>query len=250
MIQGKSKKKAIVNHQIPFILADSFISANQELLEDPRHIAESAGTTATSLVVTSKHFHIANVGDSRCLLITKSKGKVEVDQVTAEHGTDSPSEVKRINNMGGVVMTSNQYDLGCATDMSASNEAKRVWSKDGKYPGTAFTRSIGDGNAKDLGVIAEPECVSIPITQKDTMFVLGTDGIFDFISNDEVADIVLDCDEDLEKACRSLVGMAYSRWIVNEERTDDITVIVGQVHNSKKEFFHKLKQILPNRMYK
>lgn len=249
MIQGNSKKEVIAN-QIPIILADSFTSANQKLLEDPRGIAESAGTTATSLVVTSKHFHIANVGDSRCLLITKSKGKVEVDQVTAEHNTDSPTEVERINEMGGVVMTSNQYDLGCATDMSASNETKRVWSKDGKYPGTAFTRSIGDGNAKDLGVTAEPECVSIPITQKDTMFVLGTDGIFDFISNDEVADIVLDCDEDLEKACRSLVGMAYSRWTVNEERTDDITVIVGQVHNSKKEFFHKLKQILPNRMYK
>ena len=105
----------------------------------------------------------------------------------------------------------------------------------GKYPGTAFTRSIGDGNAKDLGVTAEPECVSIPITtHKDTMFVLGTDGIFDFMSNDEVGEVVMEYRDDLEKACRTLVGMAYSRWILNEERSDDITVIVGHVNNSKK----------------
>lgn len=32
-----------------------------------------------------------------------------------------------------------------------------MWSPHGDYPGTAFTRSIGDHVAEECGVIAEPE---------------------------------------------------------------------------------------------
>jgi hypothetical protein len=30
----------------------------------------------------------------------------------------------------------------------------RIWSKYGEYPGTAFTRSLGDSIAEELGVFA------------------------------------------------------------------------------------------------
>ena len=32
-----------------------------------------------------------------------------------------------------------------------------MWSKNGDYPGTAFSRSLGDSVAEDCGVVAEPE---------------------------------------------------------------------------------------------
>jgi serine/threonine protein phosphatase PrpC len=112
-----------------------------------------------------------------------------------------------------------------------SFEPKRVWSKEGKWPGTAFTRSIGDTKAKELGVCADPEYTKVRISQDDKMFVLGSDGIFDFISNEAVADIVSEY-SDPSEACKALVGIAYNKWSENEERTDDITVIVGHiVHN-------------------
>ena len=93
--------------------------------------------------------------------------------------------------------------------------------------GTAFTRSIGDGIAKKLGVTAEPEYTKCPITKDHEFFILGSDGIFDFIPNEEAVKIVSTCDGDATKACRALVGTAYARWMRHEERTDDITVIVG-----------------------
>ena len=92
--------------------------------------------------------------------------------------------------------------------------------------GCAFTRSIGDEIAKELGVTAEPEYQKCTLTDDHSMFILGSDGIFDFISNEEAVGIANQC-SNVSDACRTLVGTAYSRWIKNEERTDDITVIVG-----------------------
>ena len=94
--------------------------------------------------------------------------------------------------------------------------------------GCAFSRSIGDDIAESLGVIGEPEFMTCPIRDEHKMFILGSDGIFDFISNEEVVDIVKGY-EDVSEACRALVGLAYARWIDSEERTDDITVIVGSL---------------------
>ena len=105
--------------------------------------ASHSGTTAVSLFVTKDFLHTANVGDSRCLLITDDEdGKPLVKSLTVDHSPDREDEIKRIEAAGGVVMTSDQYDAG--TDTFTSFEQKRIWSKDGKWPGTAFTRSIGD----------------------------------------------------------------------------------------------------------
>lgn len=62
--------------------------------------------------------------------------------------------------------------------------------------------------------------------------VLGSDGIFDFIDDSEIAKVVLDSNSPGE-ICRSLVGMSYNRWSESEQRTDDITVIVIKLHASQ-----------------
>ncbi len=42
-------------------------------------------------------------------------------------------------------------------DIDEGGDPPRVWSAKGAYPGTAFTRSIGDRIAEGCGVYAEPE---------------------------------------------------------------------------------------------
>ena len=38
------------------------------------------------------------------------------------------------------------------------------------------------------------------------------------------------CNDSPTEACRALVGESYKRWIKREERTDDITVVVGFIN--------------------
>ena len=95
-----------------------------------------------------------------------------------------------------------------------------------QFPGCAFTRSIGDSNGEDLGVTAEAEFSEYTLSDGDIMILIGSDGIFEFISDIEAANIACLYDNPSE-ACRALVGESYKRWIKREERTDDITVITG-----------------------
>jgi hypothetical protein len=39
-------------------------------------------------------------------------------------------------------------------DIDEGGDPPRIWSKYGEYPGTAFTRSLGDSIAEELGVYA------------------------------------------------------------------------------------------------
>lgn len=95
-----------------------------------------------------------------------------------------------------------------------------------QFPGCAFTRSIGDKNGEDIGVTAEAEFSEYTLADEDQMIIIGSDGIFEFISDIEAANISSLYDTPTE-ACRALVGESYKRWIKREERTDDITAIVG-----------------------
>ena len=69
----------------------------------------------------------------------------------------------------------------------------RVWSPVVDLPGLAMSRSIGDGMAKGLGVIAEPE-VKIFYTSPEAKLasiVLASDGIWDVIDSNELMHLIL-----------------------------------------------------------
>jgi hypothetical protein len=54
----------------------------------------------------------------------------------------------------------NWGDLTLGEDIDEGGDPPRVWSPKGDYPGTAFTRSIGDRIAEECGVYAEPEILA------------------------------------------------------------------------------------------
>jgi len=49
-----------------------------------------------------------------------------------------------------------------------------------------MTRSFGDGLAKSIGVIAVPDIFTHQITQNDSIIVIASDGLWEFMTNDEV----------------------------------------------------------------
>ncbi|KAL9189940.1 hypothetical protein ACHAXT_009615 [Thalassiosira profunda] len=123
-----------------------------------------------------------------------------------------------------------EVDLG--VDIDEEGDPPRVWCRDHDYPGTAFSRSLGDTVGEDIGVSAEPEIVTKDITRGDEFLVIASDGIFEFLTNQRVIDICAECN-DPQHACARLLEESYKQWLNYELRTDDITCIVLFLQSSK-----------------
>ena len=123
-----------------------------------------------------------------------------------------------------------EVDLG--VDIDEEGDPPRVWCQDHDYPGTAFSRSLGDTVGKDIGVNAEPEIVTKDITKGDEILVIASDGIFEFLTNQRVIDICAECNDPLH-ACTRLLEESYKEWLNYELRTDDITCIVLFLKNGR-----------------
>ena len=71
------------------------------------------------------------------------------------------------------------WDVKLGEEIDDDGDPPRIWSPDGDYPGTAFTRSIGDRIANELGVFAEPEIHRHEIGDADRVLLIASDGIFE-----------------------------------------------------------------------
>ena len=91
---------------------------------------------------------------------------------------------------------------------------ERVWLKDEDLPGLAMSRSFGDLVACQVGVNAIPECREVTLTSDDKVIVLASDGVWEFMSNEEVANVVYPffLQKNAEKAAETLVRTAFKRW--------------------------------------
>jgi serine/threonine protein phosphatase PrpC len=67
----------------------------------------------------------------------------------------------------------------------------RVWLKEQDLPGLAMSRSLGDQVAHSVGVSSVPEITEYILELEDKFVVIATDGVWEFLSNQEVAEIVL-----------------------------------------------------------
>ena len=137
------------------------------------------------------------------------------------HKPNEPDEMNRILKKGGKVESfrdNNGNFVG----------PEMVWSKEMNGPGLAISRSFGDEIIHKLGVVVDLEIMDYYFLKEDKFIILGSDGIWEFISNDEVVEIVKDyyLENNIEGAIEHLYNEASKRWIMEEEVIDDITIIV------------------------
>ena len=92
-----------------------------------------------------------------------------------------------------------------------------------------MTRSFGDEVAARVGVIAEPEILELDLCKDDKFIVLASDGVWEFLSNEDVASIVYPFFEkrNAEGAAEALVRESYLKWKQEEDDIiDDITCVI------------------------
>jgi serine/threonine protein phosphatase PrpC len=95
--------------------------------------------------------------------------------------------------------------------------------------GLAMSRSFGDNISKPVGVTHIPEIINLKIDKRDRFVLIASDGVWEFITNQEVLQLLVPFyrDNKLEEACDALMKLAYERWTVEDKSiVDDITLIL------------------------
>ena len=201
---------------------ESILACEEEILNLYRVDTDFSGTTLSMAIVRGNTLLGVNIGDSRVIVGTTSSegGNVVAEEFTHDHKPDEPAEKERILKAGGRVFAV-QYDDGI-------DGPPRVWLGNMDVPGLAMSRSLGDSVAHTAGVISEPEFTERTLDpQKDKFLIIATDGLWEFMSNDEcVSMVVEDSMENTKKAVDILVQEANARWMREEQVIDDTTVIV------------------------
>ncbi|XP_026447705.1 protein phosphatase 2C and cyclic nucleotide-binding/kinase domain-containing protein-like isoform X2 [Papaver somniferum] len=213
----------------------AFLATNTQLHEDTIDDTMS-GTTAITILVRGRTIYVANAGDSRAVIAdTRGKDIVAVD-LSIDQTPFRTDELERVKLYGARVLTLDQIeglknpDIKCwGTEESDDGDPPRLWVQNGMYPGTAFTRSIGDSVAESIGVVATPEIVVLELTPENPFFVIASDGVFEFLSSQSVVDMVAKF-KDPRDACAAIVAESYRLWLQYETRTDDITIIVVHIN--------------------
>ena len=134
-------------------------------------------------------------GDSRAVLARETGGRMEVVPLTEDHKPNSPGELERIDEAGGRVAR--------LQDESGEEVGPdRVWLRYAWIPGLAMSRALGDALAHRVGVSSVPEISTHEISASDRFLILASDGIWEFITNEEAVMIAASCNSpDEARSC-------------------------------------------------
>lgn len=198
------------------LLEASFLGLDDDL-RNQSHM-KNGGSTAIVAVISDKKMFIANVGDSRCILVKKrSDGEVKKDDgeendvkqscdltskdlnvvpLSEDHKPDLPSERARIEAAGMTVHVDH-----VPPEEGESSELPTTIHKVKKSNNEllAMARAFGDFDFKSneelspsrQAVICTPEIFINERTSEDMFLILACDGIWDVMSNEEVGLFVL-----------------------------------------------------------
>lgn len=103
-------------------------------------------------------------------------------QLSTLHKPDLPSEKNRIEATGGVI-----HPLEIGKDKYSG--PNRIWApgKNSWGPGLALSRAFGDKAARKYGVISEPDIKNIRLTEAADFLVMGSDGLYDYMKDNEIS---------------------------------------------------------------
>lgn len=202
---------------------DVIAKIESELLRDTAIETDFSGSTFTAAVIRGNTCTTANIGDSRSVLGHRSSSGSGIIalELTADHKPDLPAEKARIVAKGGRVFAV-EYDDGV-------DGPPRVWLGHMDVPGLAMSRSLGDAVAHSAGVSSEPEFEVYEFNadnREDIVLVMASDGLWEFMSNQEVMDMAVVTTEP-RYAVDKLVSEANERWMKEEQVIDDTTVCVA-----------------------
>jgi len=177
-------------------LADSIIASDASLLIHETVAAELSGASGLALRVDGvqksafeRSISVAHVGDCRAVLgrmcVESNAGQASWTAVrlTEDHRPGEATEVARLVAAGGCIRKA----TGPPGVDPALLGPPRLWHRQqGHVPGLAMSRGLGDTMGKACGLSPQAAAMQMKLTPEDTVLIVGSDGIFDVLSDAEV----------------------------------------------------------------
>lgn len=182
---------------------------NVQAALEAQGLARMSGTTATAALIDANAGTVstAHVGDSRLLAALGPRVYFE----TADHIFDAEVE-RHCQECGGEVRR----------ETVAGVSARRIFRRGEPGPGLTMSRSLGDAECHELGVVSEPTVhCNVPFWPGSTL-VLASDGVWEKLSSERGAAVVANLGT--QAAAKTLLEEAHREW-PQEGDIDDITVV-------------------------
>ena len=185
---------------------------------------ERSGCTCVLILQIGSKIICANIGDSRAILVYSNSQNLfntKIFPLSLDSKPNLPSELKRIINCGGEVHKNINKKGEYVGPM-------RVFARGKDFPGLAMSRSFGDFQSKQYGVISEPTFVEYCLDENCRYFVICSDGVWDFLDNDNVVKIGNRhyLNNNPEGFCLEILEKASYWWQKEDIVIDDITALI------------------------
>ena len=222
-------------------ISKAFVKVNSDLHKLEAIDDSLSGTTAVVSIIVGDNLWVANVGDSRAVMFKEdSPGNFSPRPLSHDQTPYRRDERKRVREAGARVLSVDMLDgfeephddweCKLGEEIDEVGDPPRIWYPKEPYPGTAFTRSIGDHVAEQIGVYAKPEIDKFDLQSTDRVLIVASDGVWEFLTNSKAWEIAARATDPMD-AAQQLWRAAFREWTSKEERTDDITVIVIDISN-------------------
>ena len=249
-------KKAIIsgfeNAENHFI--KNFVENNLDNLNN-------SGSCALVIIATENKFYIGNCGDCRAIMSLKKGQKIK--PLTIDHKPNNPSEYDRITKAGAMVflddVTVGKYDV----EKIKFIHNVKDFNEDCNYFDTVYreypsylsvTRTIGDYKFKQKqygsvqgSIVSTPEIFEFDYNDDYDFIVMGCDGIYDFLNNNQIIDSVFWIIKEMAKEKKydihQLTGVACDmviKYAMDKRSEDNLSCIIIGL-NGLEEMIKELK---------
>jgi serine/threonine protein phosphatase PrpC len=206
------------------IIKQAYMATDHQL-QSQKFDSKESGSTCVLIIHIGNHIICANVGDSRAIAVFDEKNDGNLNYLkcfplSIDYKPDLPEEKNRILMSGGwVEKVKNSFgeEIG----------PYRVFAPGENYPGLAMSRSIGDLDGKDFGIISEPGIIEYNISGNTKYIVLCSDGVWEFLTNEHVKNVGKEfyLNNNPNGFVRELITQSVIEWKGNDIVIDDITAI-------------------------
>ena len=227
------------------IIKKNTLLLDQEINTKIKYDISQSGSTSVMVFLIDDILICSNVGDSQCFLFNCSSEDLwTYESLSKQHLPSDENEKKRIIENGGEIHPYYGED-------GIFEGPDRIYAKKKIYPGLIMSRTIGDLEAKKIGVISEPDIILKKIDNNSKYLVIGSDGLWDVIKPYDIIRMTRPFFNkgDIEGITQTLMKKAVNQWTKNQEERDDITIIVVFIGipnnfliNNKNNFLNKIEE--------